>query len=131
MCMIFRVKMSKKTGHVLENIRKASGFPANTISRIAIALSLKHNSAGKDEIIKAYESYDSEGIEIQRHVLLGEYEAVYRSLMEKFCGSPLSDEEFFPVHVKYHIESGIDFLSDEYKLAGNMDRLIKALINEV
>ena len=129
--MIFKIKTTKNTGDCLKTLRKNLRFPANILSRIAIAMSLKSESLNKDEIYKYYETYDSEGHEFSRYILFGEYEIVYKLLMEEFCSSKLSDEEFFQIHTKFHIENGMKMLSNEYKLANTQEKLIKSLIREV
>ncbi len=94
-------------------------------------MSLKSESLSKDEIYAYYIEYDSEGYEFSRHVLFGDYEIIYKLLMEEFCSSKLSDEEFFQIHTKFHIENGVKILLNEYKLANTHEKFIKSLIREI
>ena len=92
--MIFKIKTTKNTGDCLKTLRKNLRFPANILSRIAIAMSLKSESLNKDEIYKYYETYDSEGHEFSRYILFGEYEIVY-----KFHKSKKSSWKIYDVNI--------------------------------
>jgi len=127
--MIFRLKTSKKTENMFMEIKNKLGITPNILCRIAVSLSLKKEKLTKQEIKKIYKKIDHQGIEFQRHTLVGENEVFYKVLMENYCNDHLTDKEFFPIHFKYHLETGMDNLKSEIEIASNLDSFVKNLIN--
>lgn len=59
------------------------------------------------------------GRELNRQTITGDADAVYKCLMELYAGKHLTDEEFFPMHVKAHIDRGAIFLDQEYRYSSD------------
>ena len=47
------------------------------------------------------------GRELNRQTITGDADVMYKCLMELYAKKHLTDEEFFPGHVKAHIDRGI------------------------
>lgn len=125
--MIFRLKTSKNTENIINEIKNKFFITPNILLRIAVSLSLKNSKETKLFIKKESLKFDNSGIEFQRHTLTGDNEIFYKILMEQFCGESLNDEEFFPLHFKYHLENGIKLLKSEIEFAPNFETFLKNL----
>lgn len=109
--MIFRLKTSKKTMVIFDDLQKKTNLKPFALAKLAIALSLK----------KDYESLkfntDANGLDLNKQTITGKFDVMYRCLIEQHCGKHLKDEEYFPKHMKAHIDRGAILLAEEYKYA--------------
>lgn len=120
--MGFRLKTSKQTMLILKDLQAATRLTPNILARIAIGLSLRD-----PESVEEYPT-DNHGLEFNRHTLTGEHDCLFKMLMAQHCGRKLSDEEYFPGYIKLHLDRGIEYLANEYKYAGNYQRLVANLL---
>ena len=116
--MIFKLKTSKKTAEIFEEIGRSTYLKPYTLVKHAIAWSLKENTQVNDF------RTDSEGLELNRKTITGEYDVYFKILVEQAVGRHLSEEEYFPKYLKAHIDQGALILQSKYKHAGNLDRYI-------
>ena len=112
--MIFRLKTSKKTQKIFEELESRTNYKPYTLVKHAIAWSLKENTS-----VANYTS-DSEGLDLNRQTITGDNEQVE--------GRNLSDEEFFPKYVKAHIDRGSELLIDMYNHAGSIDKYVLQIL---
>jgi DNA sulfur modification protein DndE len=123
--MGFRLKTSKKTKQIFDEIGASSNLKPFTLCKIAIALSLQ-----KDENITDYIS-DTNGLELQRTTVTGDQDALYKCLMESKAGKHLTEDEYFPDYTKKHIDRGTELLLSNYKYSGgNLEKFLNQLINK-
>jgi len=122
--MNYRLKTSRNAKEKLLDLKSSLNITPNILSRYAIALALKQS-----KLIIEDESFDSNGLEFRRDVLLGDYDPIFKGLFIQKYGS-LSDTEYFPDLIKKHIEVGINLLHSEYKYAGNKNKFIKTLLDD-
>lgn len=116
--MIFKLKTSKKAAEIFEEIGRSTYLKPYTLVKHAIAWSLKEGSPIDDFCS------DSEGLELNRQTITGEYDVYFKALVEQATGKHLSEEEYFPKYLKAHIDRGALILQSKYKHAGNLDRYI-------
>ena len=116
--MIFRLKTSKRTQEIFQELENRTNYKPYTQVKHAIAWSFKENTSVAD-----YES-DSDGLDLNRQTITGDNEAYFKVLIEEVEGRYLPEEEFFPQYVKAHIDRGSGLLLDMYNHAGNMDKYI-------
>lgn len=116
--MIFKLKTSKETAAIFEEIGRSSYLKPYTLVKHAIAWSLKE---GLD--VEQFRS-DSDGLELNRQTITGEYDAAFKVLVEQAAGCHLTEEEYFPRYLKAHIDHGAKILQSKYRHAGNLDRYI-------
>lgn len=116
--MIFKLKTSKKTAEIFDEIGSSTSLKPYTLVKHAIAWSLR--DGGK--IAKF--SYDTNGLELNRQTITGEYDILFRALIEQVEERHLSDEEYFPKYVKAHIDRGAEMLSSHYRHAGSLDKYV-------
>lgn len=120
--MNFRLKTTKQTATILKNLHNSTGLTPNILSRIAIALSLL------DPEIPEYVNSESEGLEFNRNTLTGEFDYIYKALIKQHAGKDVPEEDYFPGLFNAHLERGVKLLENEYKHAGNFQKLLNNLI---
>jgi DNA sulfur modification protein DndE len=105
---------SKGAHEFLEDeLARRTGVRRNVWARIAVARSLALH-----ELPPEATKYDSDGTELARQTILGEYDAMFKAMMTLRYQRPLSDEEFFPKLFKLHLERGVQLLRQEWELCG-------------
>ncbi|MDW8801464.1 DndE family protein [Clostridium sp. A1-XYC3] len=123
--MGFRLKTSKKTKDIFDEIGGSSNLKPFALCKIAISLSLQENGD-----IDEFKS-DNNGMELQRATVTGDLDALYKCLMESYAEKHLSDDEYFPNHTKKHIDRGAKLLASNYEYAGgNLEKFLNKLINK-
>lgn len=124
--MGFRLKTSKKTKDIFDEIGSSSNLKPFALSKIAIAFSLKDETP-----IDSFRNTDTNGLELQRSTVTGELDTIYKALMEMHHGSHLSDDDYYPTHTKKHIDRGAEILLSTYKYSGgNLEKFIKQLVEK-
>ncbi len=109
--MVFKIKTSKKTMELFEEISAATNYAPFILSKLAIAMSLK---SGVPLGIDDYKT-DTLGLELNRQTITGEFDDLFKSLVEVFEGRHLSDDEFFQKHLKAHLDRGARLIYSEFK----------------
>jgi len=120
--MNYKLKTSKKTQEILNNIKEKTGITPNILARYAISLALIDESQMKIDIV------DSNGQEFYRNVLLGDMDEVFRLLIIQKEGKPIPDEKYFPEYIKKYLEYGIILLQGHSELTKNRDNFIRSLV---
>ena len=108
--MIYNLRTSKDTMKVFEAIAVSEGLQPFALAKIAIALSIR---AG--ELSLADFQTDTEGLELNRQTIFGEYESLFKALFVVDRDDILNDEEFFPKVTKAHLDRGAKLLQNEVK----------------
>lgn len=116
--MIFRLKTSKRTQEIFQELEKRTNYKPYTLVKHAIAWSLEEHTS-----VSEYKS-DSEGLDLNRQTITGDHEVYFKVLIEQVEGRHLEEEEFFPKYVKAHIDRGSELLLDMYNHAGSVDKYI-------
>ena len=120
--MKFRLKTSKDTGERLVYLQSTTGLTWNILSRIAVSLSLQ------DPTMPALVE-NKAGVDIHRNAMTGENDYIFKALIRQHAKRNVPDEEYFPDLFNAHLERGIVLLENEYKHAGNYEKLLQNLIN--
>ena len=116
--MIFRLKTSKRTQEIFEELENRTNYKPYTLVKHAIAWSVMEKTSVSDYVS------DSDGLDLNRQTITGDNETYFKVLIEQVEGRHLTDEEFFPKYVKAHIDRGSELLLDMYKHAGSVDKYI-------
>lgn len=117
--MIFRLKTSKRTQEIFDELERRTNYKPYTLVKHAIAWSLS-----EEESVKDHKS-DSNGLDLNRQTITGDHEDYIKVLIESVEGRSLSEEDFFPKYVKAHIDRGSKILIDKYNHAGSVERYIE------
>ncbi|MGE5474813.1 MAG: DndE family protein [Ignavibacteriales bacterium] len=112
--MVFRLRTSKKTMEIFEELHKKTNLKPFALSKLAIALSLK------DSLDSLKFDSDSNGLELNKQTITGKYDIMYKCLIEQHCGHHLKDEEYFPRYIKAHIDRGAIILHNEFRYAKDL-----------
>ena len=120
--MIFRLKTSKRTMEIFQELEKRTNYKPYTLVKHAIAWSLVEKTS-----VEGFKS-DSDGLDLNRQTITGDYETMYKVLIEQNEGRHLSDEEFFPQYVKAHIDRGSELLMDMYNHSGSIDKYVMQVL---
>lgn len=118
--MGFRLKTSKKTKEIFEEVGKSSNLKPFALSKIAVALSLKEKSNIDD-----YKNDDANGLELQRSTVTGDYDAIFKALIEVDLNRNITDDEYYPYYMKLHMDRGAELLLNQYKYSGgNLEKFL-------
>lgn len=121
--MIFKIKTSKKTQECFDAIASSLGYAPFILAKLSISASIKSEEALQESDFLT----DSFGLELNRQTITGEWDDLFKGLIEMFEGRHLEDNEYFPKYLKAHIDRGAKILYSEFKY--NKDFLI-ALLSE-
>lgn len=112
--MAFKLKTAKETEEILTRIEASENIPWPALVKLSIALSIR--SAPFDE-----EDFrtNSLGRELNRQTITADTDVLFKCLIEQHAGRHLSDDEFFPMYVKAHLDRGALLLEQEQKYASD------------
>ncbi|ARF14004.1 DNA sulfur modification protein DndE [Sporosarcina ureae] len=119
--MNFRLKTSSSTGEKILALQTNTGLTWNILARIAIALSLKDPSLPENVTNRG-------GLEIHRNALTGEMDFVYKTIIKQHSQRNVPEDEYFPDLFNAHLERGMAILDNEYRYAGNFEKLLLSLL---
>ena len=122
--MIFRLKTSKQTQEIFEELERRTNYKPYTLGKHAIAWSVAEKTSVKD-----FKS-DSNGLDLNRQTITGDNEEYFKAVFELIEGRFLEEDEFFPKYVKAHIDRGSKLLLDMYNHAGSVDKYILQSLGE-
>ena len=114
--MVFKLKTSKATMSIFEEIGSALHLQPFALCKIAMALSIRNSDNLSDDDFK----YDSEGLELNRQTITGEYDDLFKALIISHLETKINDDDYFPKYVKAHIDRGTKYLYAEYKYSNNL-----------
>lgn len=117
--MIFRLRTSKETENIFRELEGRMKLRPFTLVKHAIAWSIKTK-----EPVDGYSS-DSNGLDLNRQTITGDFDIYFKTLIEQVEGRHLRDDEYFPHYVKAHIDRGAPLLRDAYEASGNIDKYVK------
>lgn len=113
--MAFKLRTSKRTDEIFRRMEASENLPCYTLVKLAIALSLRQAAPLQENDFKT----NTLGRELDRQTITGDVDVLYKCVMQLYAGSHLSDEQFFPDHVKAHIDRGAVLLEQERRYGGN------------
>ena len=122
--MVFKIRTSKKTMAIFEEIAASTNYAPFILSKLAISMSLKSKSPLKESDFKT----DSFGLELNRQTITGEWDGLYKSLMEMFEERHLGDDEYFQKYLKAHLDRGARMIYSEFRYSS--DFLLSLLSNQ-
>ena len=121
--MIFKIKTSKKTMMLFEEMAASSNYAPFILSKLSISLSVKSKIPLEGNDFKT----DSLGLELNRQTITGEWDDLYKCLIEMSENRHIDDDEYFQKYLKAHLDRGAKMLYSEFKY--NSDFLM-ALLSE-
>lgn len=113
--MAFKLRTSRRTDEIFRRMEASENLPCYTLVKLAIALSLRQAAPLQESDFKT----NTLGRELNRQTITGDADVLYKCVMQLYAGRHLSDEQFFPDHVKAHIDRGAVLLEQERRYGGN------------
>lgn len=107
--MVFKLKTSKKTMEIFEELGASIHLQPFVLCKLAIALSIREPN------LELSFNSDSDGLELNRQTITAEYDDLFKVLIINKEKIAISDEEFFPKYLKAYIDAGAKLLISEYK----------------
>ena len=114
--MVFKIKTSKKTMEYFEEIGASTGYAPFVLSKMSISMSLKSGKSLKESDFHS----DCYGLELNRQTITGEWDDLYKALIEMFEKRHINDDDYFQKYLKAHLDRGAKFLYAEYKYNGDL-----------
>lgn len=119
--MVFKIKTSKKTMQLFEEMTASTNYAPFILSKLSISLSIKSGVALEDVDFKT----DTYGLELNRQTITSEWDQLYKCLIEIEENRYIEDDEYFQKYIKAHLDRGAQMLHSEFKY--NKDFLISLL----
>jgi len=119
--MVFKIRTSKRTMTCFEEITASTNYAPFILSKLAISISIR---SGKPLAQSDFHT-DSYGLELNRQTITGEWDELYKCLIEMFEKKHISDDDYFQKYLKAHLDRGAIMLYSEFKY--NNDLLLAML----
>lgn len=113
--MVVKIRTSRKTQELFEILGNSEMLQPFALSKLAIAVSIKLGTPLSEKELKT----DNNGLELNRQTITGEYDSVYKSLIEMFENKHLTDDDYVRTYLKAHIDRGAILLSNYHKYNGS------------
>lgn len=119
--MVFKIKTSKKTMQLFEEMTASTNYAPFILSKLSISLSIKSGVALEDADFKT----DTYGLELNRQTITSEWDQLYKCLIEIDENRYIEDDKYFQKYIKAHLDRGAKMLHSEFKY--NKDFLMSLL----
>ena len=93
--MAFKLKTSRQTEEIFNQIEASEKLPWPTLMRLALSISIRQRPLMEIELYS-----DSLGKELNRPTITGDADSPYKCLIELQEGRHIPDEEYFLTYVK-------------------------------
>ena len=106
--MGFRLKTSKKTKEIFEELGSRMNLKPFALCKLAICMSLNDS-----EPIENYKSNDNNGLELNRQTITAQYDSLFKGLLEQHANKSLT---------------GAIMLKNRYNYSSNIEHFISQMI---
>lgn len=121
--MVFKIKTSKRTMQCFEEIQASTNYAPYILAKMSIAMSIKSGNRLNEIDFRS----DSYGLELNRQTITGEWDDLFKALIEMFEKKHINDDDYFQKYLKAHLDRGAKMIYSEFKY--NNDFLL-ALLSE-
>lgn len=94
-----------------EEMAASTNYAPFILSKLAISMSLKRGGPLQDNDFHT----DIYGLELNRQTITGEWDELYKSLIEMHEGQHISDDDYFQKYLKAHLDRGARMIYSEFK----------------
>ncbi len=109
--MIFKIRTSKKTMQLFEEITASENLQPFILSKLSIAMSIKSKLPLSENEYKS----DNLGLELNRQQITGEFDDFFKGLIEMYESRHINDDEYFQKYVKAHLDRGATMIYSEFR----------------
>lgn len=106
--MVNKLHTSKETQEIFNSVGQSLGLQPFILSKLAIALSIKKGALQPNDL-----STDNEGLELSRQTIFGDHDLLFKTVIVNVQGKATSEDDYFPVLVKAHLDRGAKLLDSE------------------
>lgn len=106
--MAYKLKTSQESEEIFNRIETSENLPWPTLMKLALSLSIRQGQLMELELYT-----DNLGRELNRQTITGDYDAIYKCLIELQERRYISDQEYFPTYIKAHLDRGARLLDQE------------------
>ena len=124
--MADKLKISVETSAKLNHLSARLDLRRNIICRIAIGKSFSMNTK-----VDFCVTGDSGGYEFNKTTIMGSEEFIFKAIASKIQGCTLSEDNFFNVIIRNHIERGVAQLFEEYEKINSPTEFMRKLLNDM
>lgn len=110
---------------IFNEIAASENLAPFILSKLAISMSIKSNEPLLPDDMKR----DNFGLELNRQTITGEYDDLYKCLIEMFEKKHINDDDYFQIYIKAHLDRGAKLLYSEYKYG--KDFLLQLLKSDI
>lgn len=122
--MVFKIRTSKNTMNYFEEISSSENLQPFILSKLAISMSLKNPKPLNEQDFHT----DVNGLELNRQTITGEFDDIFKCLVEMREEKHINDDEYFQRYLRAHLNRGAKMIYSEYKY--NKDFLLSLLTQE-
>lgn len=108
--MTNKLHTSNRTRVIFNSLGKSLELQPFILSKLAIALSIREGKLTPKDY-----TTDSDGLELSRQTIFGDYDLLFKALIIKLQDKEVSEEYYFPKLVKAHLDRGARLLEAEKK----------------
>lgn len=119
--MVFKIKTSKRTMQCFEEIQASTNYAPYILAKMSIAMSIKSGNRLNEIDFRT----DSYGLELNRQTITGEWDDLFKALIEMFEKKHINDDDYFQKYLKAHLDRGAKMIYSEFKY--NNDFLLALL----
>ena len=106
--MTNKLRTSRATQTIFAALGQSLGLQPFILSKLSIALSIRKGQLNSDDM-----KTDNNGLELSRQTIFGDHDLLFKSLIINTEKRSISEDEYFPVLVKAHLDRGAKLLEDE------------------
>lgn len=106
--MTNKLRTSQATQTIFAALGQSLGLQPFILSKLSIALSIRKGQLNSDDM-----KTDNNGLELSRQTIFGDHDLLFKSLIINTEKRSISEDEYFPVLVKAHLDRGAKLLEDE------------------
>lgn len=122
--MVFKIRTSKRTMAYFEEIQASTSYAPFVLSKLSIAMSIKSGIPLSDSDFHT----DSLGLELNRQTITGEWDDLFKCLIEMAEKKHINDDDYFQKYLKAHLDRGARMIYGEFRY--NNDFLLALLSNK-
>lgn len=112
--MVFRTKTSKRTMEIYDAIYQREYLQPFALAKISLALAIHSGYKYTGKIA------DAMGLDLNRQTITGEYDLLFKKLIENNEKRSIPEEEYFPNYIKAYMDYGATLLEQEYKYSNDI-----------
>ena len=98
-----------------EEITASTNYAPFILSKLAISMSIKSKKPLNEQDFHT----DSYGLELNRQTITGEWDTLFKCIIEVFEKKHIKDDDYFQKYLKAHLDRGARLLYSEFKYSGD------------